>query len=178
MKSQPFTVIEPQIEQLVDGHLSRLYRPIGGRLANLRPGDLLWVREPFHLPREVDHLSPQQAQLRRANPTFITDVDGVAAGLGKRRYARELLRDWHRQHLRVTWVGKALLQSIPIEEIRAQGFTHSAAFGRAWDQNLSLSKKACAWKDNPEVLVLDFVRIAAPAPAPAAPPIVQKVQGV
>lgn len=164
MKSQPFTIIEPQIEQLVDGRLSRLYRPIGGRLANVRPGDLLWVREPFHLPREFDRVSPSQAQLRHARPTFVTDIEGAGPGLGRRRYARELLRDWHRQHLRVIWIGRAPLHSISIDEIRAQGFSHSAAFGRAWDQNLSLSKKACSWNANPEVTVMDFVRVDAPAP--------------
>ncbi|QSR16030.1 hypothetical protein [Novosphingobium sp. KA1] len=168
MKAQPFTIIEPQIERLVDGYLSRLYRPIGGRLADIRPGALLWVREPFHLPLEFDHISSAQAQLKRARPTFVTDVEGVGPGLGRRRFARELLRDWHRQHLQVIWVGHALLQSITIDEIRAQGFTHTTAFARAWNQNLSLSKKPCSWDANPEVLVMDFVRVEAPVPAKAA----------
>lgn len=169
MKSQPFTIVEPQIERLVDGCLSRLYHPVG-RLQAIRPGDLLWVREPFHLPREFEHKSPVQAELRGARPTFVTDIETPepAPTLGRRRFARELLRVWHRQHLQVAYIGRAPLQSITIDEIKAQGFTHRTAFSRAWDKNLALSNDDHVWKNNPEVLVIDFHHIAAPLPAFAA----------
>ncbi|PZQ56240.1 MAG: hypothetical protein DI555_06400 [Novosphingobium pentaromativorans] len=171
MKPQPFTIIEPQIERLVDGCLSRLYRPVG-RLKAIRPGDLLWVREPFHLPREFEHKSPVQAELRGARPTFVTDIltPEPEPTLGRRRFARELLRVWHRHHLQVAYVGRAALQSITIDEILAQGFTHRAAFARAWDKNLALSNGDQVWKNNPEVLVIDFHHIA--RPLPATPPAI------
>ncbi len=164
MKSQPFTIVEPQIERLVDGCLSRLYRPVG-RLKAIRPGDVLWVREPYHLDLEFDHKSSTQAELRGARPTFVTDINAPVPGLGRRRFARELLRVWHRQHLQVAYVGRAPIQSITIDEIKAQGFTHRAAFAREWDRNLALSNGDQVWKNNPEVLVIDFHHIAAPAPA-------------
>jgi hypothetical protein len=169
VKSQPFTIVEPQIERLVDGCLSRLYRPVG-RLQAIRPGDLLWVREPFHLPREFEHKSPVQAELRGARPTFVTDIEEPepAPTLGRRRFAGELLRVWHRQHLQVAYIGRAPLQSITIDEIKAQGFTHRTAFSRAWDKNLSLTKGDQLWEKNPEVLVIDFHLIAAPLPTPSA----------
>lgn len=162
MIPQPITIIEPQIRALVDGRLSRLYRPVGRRLGRTRTGEVLWVREPFFLPKNFDNLSPSQAALRGAIPNFVADFSQEALQeiSPRRRNARELLRAWHRQHLRVLRVRKAHLQNITDAEIEAQGFvTGRAGFAKTWNNNLSLAHAGNEWTENPVVLVIDIERV-------------------
>ena len=163
MIPQPITIIEPQIRALVDGRLSRLYRPLGRRLERTQPGEVLWVREPFFLPRNFDSLSPSQAALRGGIPNFVADFSQEALQeiSPRRRNARELLRAWHRQHLRVLRIRKAHLQNITDAEIEAQGFaTGRSGFAQTWNNNLSLAHAGNEWAENPVVLVIDIERIA------------------
>jgi len=160
----PITVIEPQIRALVAGRLSRLYRPAGGSLELRQPGDLLWLREPFWLPAGYDHLSPSQAGERGAVPNFNADfaIDELQRLPIKRRFARELLRSWHRQHLRIIDIRRERLPGLGHTAIQEQGFANAADFARAWDWNLSLRRSSDRWANDPEVIVLEFERIAAP----------------
>lgn len=166
MKAQPFAVIEPQIHALVAGRLSKLYRPIGGRMDRARPGDLLWVREPFWLPACYDHLAPSQAAERGAIPNFVADFtpEELQHHPIKRRFARELLREWHRQHLRIVAIRRERLPGLGHSAVQEQGFTDITEFAQAWDRNLALSRSGDRWANYPEVLVVEFERIDAPVP--------------
>lgn len=166
MKALPVTVIEPQIRALVAGRLSHLYRPAGTRLERSRPGDLLWLREPFWLPKLYDHLSPSQADQLGAIPNFNADfaIEELQRHPIKRRFARELLRTWHRQHLRIIDVRRERLPWLGHSAIQEQGFANAAEFAQAWDHNLALSRSADRWANDPEVIVIEFERIAAPIP--------------
>ncbi len=163
MNSRPITIIEPQIRALVASNLVSLVRPIGTH-AGLQPGTVLWVREPFWLPDCYNHLSPSQAAGRGAVPNFIADYDVGRAPREhcKRRFARELLRIWHRQHLVVRVVETFRLQTLSDDEIRAQGFGSQDAFARAWNHNLSLSRGNQTWAANPEALKVAFDRVDQP----------------
>lgn len=166
MIPQPITIIEPQIRALNADRLSRLLRPVGRRLERARPGDLLWVREPFFLADPFDHLSPAQSEAWGAIPNFVTEFtpEELRRISPKRRNARELLRNWHRQHLRITRIDRARLQSITDTEIEAQGFvTGRTGFAATWNSNLALAQAGNEWAADPEVLVLDFERILTPA---------------
>lgn len=165
----PVTIVEPQLQQLQAGQLDRLFRPCGGLLDRARPGDLLWVREPFHLHHKWNHLSPTAAAQFGARPHFA--ADGLSEedwDLGPRRYARNLLRTWHRQHLRVTAIARCPIQAIPADQVERQGFATRQAFAAAWDRNLSLNRAGignrATYFNNPQVLVICFDRITAPLP--------------
>lgn len=169
LRAFPVTIVEPQLQQLQLGRLTCLYRPCGGLLEQVRPGDLLWVREPFHLHHKWNGLSPTAAAKFGAAPRFV--ADGASEedwDLGPRRFARNLLRAWHRQHLRVLAVGRCPVQAIPPAALEQQGFRTSQAFAAAWDRNLSLNvggiRRRDAYHNNPQVLVIEFNQIRAPLP--------------
>lgn len=166
---KPITVVEPQLQLLQAGQLDRVIRPDGGMFETLRPGDRLWVREPFHLHHKWNHLSPTAAARFGAQPFFV--ADGLSEqdwDLGPRRYARNLLRQWHRRHLLVTEAARTPVQALPIAQINGQGFATRAAFAHAWDRNLSLSQGSIGgralYRNNPDALVLTVQLIAAPLP--------------
>jgi hypothetical protein len=163
MTPRPIAIIEPQIRRLVDGRLSRIIRPVGP-LASAKPGLLLWVREPFWLPECYNHLSPSQAADRGALPNFIADhpLGRVPRDHCKRRFARELLRMWHRQHLVLGEIATVRLQALTDTEIDEQGFATREGFARAWDQNLALARSTQKWAANPEALSISFRRVARP----------------
>lgn len=184
MRCIPLNIAEPQIEPLSRGSLTELRRPSSARLEVLRPGDILWIREPFHLPARCDWMSPTQAIEQGAAiegpavPVFVADAAAMAAlsglpSFGRRRAARELPRAIHRQHLVLTGLRRELLQDANDDAIRAEGFASRADYARAWDANLKAFKcwdlaqrryvtAAASWADNPVVLVLSFVHIPAP----------------
>ncbi len=170
----PITLVEPQLQLLCHGRLDRLFRPRRGTLERLGPGDRLWVREPFHLHHKWNGLSPSAAEQLGALPEFA--ADGASENdwhLGPRRFARNLLRVWHRQHLVVDRVEHRRLQTITQQEVRMQGFTSPAQFAAAWDRNLSLNQGGiqgrAGWFNDPEVLVIHFTRIPAPLPPALLP---------
>lgn len=167
--SMPVTIIEPQLQQLQAGVLGCLIRPDGGVLARARPGDRLWVREPFHLHHKWNGLSPTAAAKFGARPSFV--ADGASEqdwDLGPRRYARNLLRQWHCQHLVVTRIERNPVQAIPIDLIEQQGFRTRPSFAAAWDSNLSLNQGGIAgwarYHNNPQALEIHFDRIMTPLP--------------
>ena len=171
----PITLAEPQIGQLVAGALTRLRRT--GPLADrIRAGSRLWVREPFHLPAHWGATAPSTAVGRHARPSFTTDLPPAASrdtatcallGLGKRHFARSLPRAAHRQHLLVTARWREPLQKITEDEARAEGFASRAAWAAGWDRNLAFyaTRPSLTWRDNPTVLVIEFVRIPAALPS-------------
>jgi hypothetical protein len=131
----------------------------------------LWVREPFHLEERFDAYSPTAAKELGAKPYFAADLqrDELPVGLGSQRFARTLLRVWHRQHLCVVQVDRQPLQSISDVEIASEGFATRTGYAAAWDNNLTLTGAASLkWQHNPHVFVIHFDRIAAPVDRPEA----------
>lgn len=173
MTPQPISIRQPELDALVAGAMTVLIRPIG-RLAAIEPGDLLWVREPFHLAKSFNVHKPTRAAKLGATPTFITDHSPAwyahhqQRDLGGRRMARMLPKAWHRQHLRVTAVGQVQLHDVADVDIRAAGWRSRAAFKSRWDEGASLfggrTAKENYWEANPAVLRIIFERIAAPLP--------------
>lgn len=169
MTGHPITVIGPAIAQLHAGAITRLRRP-HGTLSTLKPDDRLWVREQFFLATAFEHISPLQALTRGAVPVFSVDHAGLpdyaVADLGRRRFAREMPRAWHRAHLVVTHVALERLHDITDAEIAAEGFTSRAAFAAAWNGMTSLKGKASAWENNPAVIAFCFNLVPSPLPQP------------
>lgn len=175
MTPQPISIRQPELDALVAGAMTVLIRPMG-RLASVQPGDLLWVREPFHLPKSFNIHKPTRAVRLGATPTFITDHSPAwyahhqARDLGRRRVAREMPKAWHRQHLRVTAIDRLPLHDVSDADIRTAGWRSRAAFKARWDEGSSFfGGRAITenrWDANPAVLRIIFERIPAPLPAP------------
>ena len=173
MSILPIPIIEPQIALVTSGALTVLWR-VSPQLAGIRKGDRLWVREPFHLPRGLNHLSPTIAARRMASngevPYFAADLAPDAPKtddwLGKRRAARELLKAWHRQHLMVGHLEYRRLISVTEPEAKEQGYTNTQHFLRSWDANLMFGGHDVRVAHNPMVTLIHFTRVAAPVDAP------------
>jgi hypothetical protein len=166
MTVRAISIIEPVIGPICRGDLCVLWRA-GAQVEGLAVGDLLWVREPFYLPREFNRFSPTVARDRGAKVRFAVDLltaPGPEGYLGTRRMARTLPRAWHRQHLRVTGLEHRELQSITEPEAKAQGYTCRAAFARGWDANLMFNPAKRRWQDNPAVIAFSFDRIEGQVP--------------
>ncbi len=177
MIPQPVSIRQPEIDALVAGAMTLLIRPIG-RIANVEPGALLWVREPFHLPKASDIDKPTRAAAKGVEPVFVTDHSAgwfahhIARQLGRRRKAREMPKVWHRQHLRVISIERLQLHDITDADLRAAGWRSRRAFERRWDEDARFSgervNKTNYWAANPPVVRIQFERIASPLPAEAA----------
>lgn len=167
MSDRPITMIAPAIGALMAGTLRRLRRPADGALDAIGPGDRLWVREQFFLPRTLDNIAPTRAAELGATPVFAHDRADLpkwaCADLGKRRFARSMPKVWHRQHLVVTAIATQRLQDITEAEIAAEGHASRKQFAAAWDAALALSGfSSRRWAADPHVLVIDFRHAAAP----------------
>lgn len=175
MKIRPITIIEPQIAAVTSRRLSRLRRPAAA-LEGLAAGDLLWIREPFHLKTRFDRISPSQAHAQGAVFHFAASLGAGAVemmGLGNRRAARTLPRQAHRQYLEVLEVKLQPLQAITDAEVRAEGFASRRAWSDAWDAGMALGDRtALRWEADPQVLAFTFTLHARPLPPtpPAAVP--------
>ncbi|MFB0875502.1 MULTISPECIES: hypothetical protein [unclassified Sphingobium] len=156
MKLLPISLTEPTLARIRGLRLTALRRP-GDLLAEVQPGDRLWVREPFHLTEQWDHWSPTAARDRGAVPFYA--IDG-GEGLGRRRFAREMPREWHRMHLVLTAVQRCPLQSIGEDEALAEGYASRAGFAAQWDRENSPSRSITGdrirWADNPTVTWMTF----------------------
>ncbi|BBC72889.1 conserved hypothetical protein [Altererythrobacter sp. B11] len=165
MPALPLSLRRPSIDSWNAGQCTRLRRPLGGIYRGLAPGALLWIREPYRLAARYDGLSPTAAAQFGAEPYFAA---GLVAGdvarlqLGKEWPARNLLRQWHRQHARVLAVECQPLQLITGEEARAEGYATLAAWAHAWDVSVPLSANGLEWSGNPTVLVITLARVPAP----------------
>lgn len=165
MTARPITVREPTIAALSSGKVGRLRRPARGLLSRCLPGEVLWVREPFHFEARFDHLAPTVAVAKGAKPLFATDFPegAIPAGTGKRQFARNLPRVCHRQHLEIVSIEPQQLHAITDEEIAAEGFTSREAYAAEWDRNLSLNGRELEWVRNPAVITLTFRHFSVPA---------------
>ena len=174
MTPRPISIRRPEIDALVAGTMSVMIRPIG-KLADLPIGALLWVREPFYLPRRFAHLRPTAAaETPGCAPVFAADHSPAwfsvhGPGLGARRYARELPKAWHRQHLRIRSIERLPLHDVAEADMVEAGFKDRELFRIRWDEEvrfaIGVPDKANYFRANPEVLRIAFDRIDAPLPA-------------
>lgn len=169
---QPISIREPEIRALVAGAMSALIRPVG-RLAALDPGDLLWVREPFHLAQRFAIHAPTFAACLGAVPIFVADrtpaqLSVRSAELGDRRNAREMPKVWHRQHLRITAITRLALYDAVAVGLSDAGWDDHAAYKARWDEDSRFFgariNKLNFWAANPPVLRIEFDRIPTPLP--------------
>ena len=154
----------PLLSALRAGECRRFRRPLG-LLARCRPGDRLWIAEPFALPRCWDSLSPLQALDGNAAPIWPEQdvplyADPVHAR-GRIRFARELPRQCHRAHLVIDAMAQAPLHDVTLEEARAEGHPTLSAYAAAWEAS-SFGFATRAWDDNPTVIVLDVTFVGEP----------------
>jgi hypothetical protein len=148
-----------------------------GRLGNCRPGDLLWIREPFHLSAKLDGQAPLQALAHGfAIARFAADWHGGMASpsvldptVGKRRNARELPKALHRYHLIVHNSRREALHAIDDAGARAEGCADRHAYAALWDTihpgGKTMKGTPVRWSDNPTVDVLSFDFVPAPVPS-------------
>lgn len=172
---RPIAFRQPEIDGLVAGATTVVIRPIGTVLATIAPDDLLWVREPFHLPKASDIDKPTRAAAKGVTPVFVTDhspawfAHHCARQLGRRRMAREMPKVWHRQYLRVFAIDHLQLHDVADADLRVAGWKSRRAFVRRWDEDARFVgarvNKSNHWDANPQVLRIAFERIAAPLPA-------------
>jgi hypothetical protein len=145
----------------------------------LKPGDRLWIREQFFLAESFEHVSPTQALERGAAPVFAADradlPDWAVADLGRRRFAREMPKLWHRAHLVVTHIALERLHDTPADEWAKQGFSSIEHYAAGWDTGLTLNQggrnKTCPlrWQSNPAVIAFSFVFVPSPLPDSSQP---------
>lgn len=140
-----------------------------------QPGDALWVREAFRLPKSLDDISPSEAVKRPPDGKEDELVKYCADGedrtwydagieMGRKRPSIHMPRELCRLRLRVEDVRVEPVQEISNDDARAEGvdpntpvYDYSARekFAHRW--NAMLVKDA--WRKNPWVWVISFTRI-------------------
>lgn len=168
--TRPISLRQPAIGAFIRGTLCRIRRPLPGIYANARPGDVVWIREPFHLDAKWNGMAPTAAIGLGAHVTFAADLEFGQAqeqGLGPERAARTLPRAVHRQSARICAVERQRLQAITNQEAQAEGYHSRRDWAVAWDVSLmgfSTKHDSRLWQRDPTVLVLTLDRIDAPLP--------------
>jgi hypothetical protein len=187
VKVRPVSLLMPTLGAIVRGRCMHLRRVACGALGQVEPGDLLWIREAFYLDARFDQASPTLALKLNAWPVFERDYwpkittggaierPGIPKprGLGKRRPAGALKKEWHRSHLVVQAVERQRLHAITDAEIRAAGYATRAAFAGDWSRYTAagmFGRAGTAWADNPTVAVFTIGYVDAPAPVHEQPP--------
>ncbi|EPR09910.1 hypothetical protein M527_07235 [Sphingobium indicum IP26] len=166
MKVLPISILDATLQAIREGSQVQMRRPTG-LLSRCKPGDCLWIRERFHLDAQWDGLSPTAAERQGARPFFAAGV--LPDQVGRRRFARELPRSFHRSHLQVTAVRIERLHDLTEADALKEGALDRADFARQWDaiqapNSASLTGAKIRWADNPQVVVLTFAHIPAPVP--------------
>jgi hypothetical protein len=159
-----------EIGRVLSGQQRFFLRRDRGVFCRVRPGDALWLAEPFHLETRFDHRTPTAARDCGGQPLFSADhPDGPPPGYGKRHPARPLCRDWHRFHIVIETREALRLQRLPGSEIAAMGFASVEDFALHWDRESSLiGGRGFQWRDDPEVLHFGFSLLREPLTALAA----------
>lgn len=177
---RPLTLRQPTLGAVMAGRCTALRREARGARCALQPGDLLWIREPFRLARQWDTFSPTAAELLGARCYYAEALPGadaflesdqppgVDAPLGKERFARNLLRVWHRHHCVVTAVRSERLRDVTNAEIAAAGFASRADFAHDWNSGAAVNgwvdRSGMGWSANPAVVVISLRYVAEALP--------------
>ncbi|HEX7693895.1 MAG TPA: hypothetical protein VF409_05365 [Sphingomonas sp.] len=170
MTDLPISFTEAYARKLHAGEMTQARRP-RGLLDQLKPGDRLWVREPFHLPARFDHVAPTQALIAPGIEIAWTATDAPQPPwAGRQRFAREMPKALHRAHLIVRSLRQERLQDLSDDDAVACGFINRMIFQRHWDHMLkggkfSVSGTAIRWQDNPAVNVIVFDVVPGTLPA-------------
>ena len=168
---QPIAFRMPELRRLDEGTLNVFRRLADGVLAQARPGDLCWVREPYFLHPQFDAHRPTSALSLGAQPTFLSEVRYVRASeeLGKLRSARLLCRPWHRRHLRILRIDRQPVQDISATEVELAGYRDRFDFAKNWDDGIQMRGRSANWAANPKVLRFEFELVDGPLPESASP---------
>lgn len=165
--ARPLAFRNPELAALETG--LRVFRRLAdGALADCKPGDLLWIREPYFLDRRYDGHRPTTALNLNARPTFLADVGfhHCDKALGRVHPARELCRPWHRRHLVVRRVTREQLRDITAADLAAAGYRDHEHFAELWNRDISMRGCGARWIDNPVVLRAEFDLVERPVPKP------------
>lgn len=172
MKLRPITLRDETLALVRAGTCSVLWREIKPRgqhsnkshLDGMAAGDMLWLREPFHMMAKFDQLAPTAAARFDARPIFPGTVAAAthAHELGALRPARTLPKAWHRSHLVVTSAQELPVRGITNEEIVAQGFPSRVHFQMAWDRQVA-TWGGRSWSQDPQALRFAFTFVDEPA---------------
>jgi hypothetical protein len=172
LNTLPVSVTTPIARGVHAGDVVQLRRVVEpyGLLARLRPGDSLWLREPWHTGAHYDDVRPT-ALPDAAIIAFAADLppeaDPVAIGLGRRRFARELPKARHRAHLSVIEVRFTRLHNLDDDDAEAEGAPGKAAYPIWWNTHCSpeartISGTPSRWADNPPVIIIAFDLVRGP----------------
>lgn len=173
MTSRPLTLRDPSLSAFMAGTMTTVLRPLRGMYTRCQPGERLWIREPFRLPRYLNAMAPTVVRDRtEARPTFETDLvrgQVECEDLGPCRFARNLPRAWHRQHAVIVAVEPFPLARLTDADARAEGYRSREAWGEAWDKGIALSFSAPLFATGGDVLRIQLRRVPHPLPEDATP---------
>jgi len=163
----PINLALEQAKRVTRDQFVVLHRAQSKRFALLKAGDRLWVREPFMLGAGDRASAPRQALTFGRPLAFATDQEPGRDGWGNARPSYTLPRAAHRQHLVVTEVSLVPLDAIPLDELKAQGFSSRADLVRSIEAALASFATLYAGNRrpdpaNPVLQAIRFVRIAEP----------------
>jgi hypothetical protein len=144
-----------------------------GTLNALAPGDRLCVREPWHVGKSFDEDKPTSLTRLGSQPIIVfaadlpKDADPAEIGLGRRRFARELPKAFHRAHLLVSEIRRAKLHDVSVEDSDLEAAVHRPDYPTWWDTYCSPEKRTISgtpsrWADNPPVIIIAFDLVRGP----------------
>jgi hypothetical protein len=147
-------------------------RRTGDVIATVVRGDKLWLREPWHTGAHWDGHRPTLLADMHSPPIIsfaadLGDADPKAIGLGRRRFARELPKAFHRAHLIVVEVRHQRLHDATDNDSLREAMVCRADYPAFWDAECSPSARNITgtptrWADNPRVTVLAFTLVREP----------------
>lgn len=170
MKVRPINFAASDARRIIDGAIVQERRFGSAVLTLARPGDWLWLREPFRLEPIWDAVSPAAVLRLTPRPKILFEADSRVPRAdmpGKRRPGYMLPRALSRVCLRVIAVRDAPLHEISPADLAALGRASIDAYAAEWDER---RRAALAWfpgdtpglwAENPIVRVADFETVHA-----------------
>lgn len=145
MSDRPILFRPEMVRAILEGRKTetrRLYKP--GARCSFEPGQVLWVRESFHVARDG---------------RVYYRADGTPDPLTPWKPSIHMPRKYCRLELRTTSVWVQRLQDISEDQALAEGAKDRAAFARLWDR-INGSKEGASWDDSPFVWRVCFEVVA------------------
>lgn len=144
-------------------------RRTGDVIATVARGDKLWLREPWHTGAHWDCDRPTLLADMHKPPIIafaadLGDTDPRAIGLGRRRFARELPKAFHRAHLVVLELRHQRLHDVTNNDALREAMVTRDEYPAFWDAECSpearnISGTPTRWADNPLVTVIAFTLV-------------------
>jgi predicted alpha/beta hydrolase family esterase len=161
---RPVTITQACVRATLAGRKSQIRQPVAKgeeECPSGRPGDRLWVREPWSIPRELESAPPEPArrEIRYAADGGPEPPDGW-------RPPREMPRWASRLTLEIQRVRSEPVQAISETDLLAEGGmwregsppgppdAERAGFARWWSE--VNARRGTTWERNPRVWVIEF----------------------